>query len=309
MKLKRITYQIVILLLPLSATAQMLNGFDLKGSSIPIDEIRMGGPPRDGIPSIDSPVFNEVGSVSIPDDSRILGVHRNGTAKAYPINIMNYHEIVNDWFGSEPVVITYCPLCGSGVAYKSNITGKDRTFGVSGLLYNSDVLLYDRESNSLWSQMLSEAVSGKLKGEKLVILATSNTTWREWKSRYPNSLVLSEKTGFKRDYTRTPYTGYDESEQLYFPVGRQSSAYHPKELVIGIEVNGKYKAYPFSELKKSDSPVLDSFNGQNFSIIFDKESNSARVLDSNEDEFQSITSFWFAWYAFYPKTKVFKASK
>jgi len=287
----------------------MLNGFDLKGASIPISEIFRGGPPRDGIPSIDKPAFNKAGNTIVTDDSRILGVYINGIAKAYPINIMNYHEIVNDIFGENAVVITYCPLCGSGVAYHSNVAGKDRTFGVSGLLYNSDVLLYDRESESLWSQMMSEAVTGQLKGQKLTIIPTSNTTWREWKFRFPDSQILSQDTGFRRDYSRTPYMGYDESEQIYFPVSRSSKDYHPKELVIGIEVDGKYKVYPFSELAKSESVVQDTFNGLGITVIFDKKNNSARVLDSKQNEFQSITSFWFAWYAFHPNAKVFKAGK
>ncbi len=302
-------FGILLFLLPLTSIAQVLNGFDLKGASIPTDEIFRGGPPRDGIPSIDKPAFNKADNTTITDDSRILGVYINGVAKAYPINIMNYHEIVNDIFGEDAVVITYCPLCGSGVAYQGNVAGKDRTFGVSGLLYNSDVLLYDRESESLWSQMMSEAVTGQLKGEKLTIIPTSNTTWREWKSRFPDSQILSEKTGFQRDYSRTPYFGYDKSEQIYFPVSRNSTDYHPKELVIGIEVDGKYKVYPFSELAKSEAVVKDTFNGMEISVIFDKKNNSARVLNSNNEEFQSVTSFWFAWFAFHPKTKVFKAGK
>ena len=292
------------------ANAQTLNGFDLKGSAIPISEIRSGGPPRDGIPSIDKPTFIEAGKAGYADDSRVLGVIVNGIARAYPIAIMNYHEIVNDKFNKTPVVITYCPLCGSGVAYLAKIGGKSRTFGVSGLLYNSDVLLYDRQSESLWSQLMSEAVTGPMKGTKLEIIPTSNTSWGDWKSRHPNTLVLSTKTGFNRDYTRTPYMGYDDSEQLYFPVNNRNYEYHQKEMIIGIEVDGKFKAYPYEELKKLSSyPFVDKFNGKTLNVYFEEGYKSAWILGENDEELPYMTTFWFAWYAFHPDTEVFKAGK
>jgi len=292
----------------IKAYGQVLNGFDLSDSSIPVDEIFRGGPPRDGIPSIDQPIFYPT-STALNDDSRILGVFYNGVAKAYPINILNYHEIVNDDFDGEKVVITYCPLCGSGIAFLSTINGQAYTFGVSGLLYNSDVLLYDRESESLWSQMLSKAISGSLEGTNLTLLSTENTTWSEWKSRYPNSFYLSEETGFFRDYDQTPYKGYDQSDQLYFPVSRKSTSMHPKEIVIGIEVNGKFKAYPFKELEKLNGDLEDEFNDQIIIVSFNNQSNSAKLTKKDGDPFPSFTSFWFAWYTFHPNTKVFKAKK
>ncbi len=289
---------------------QTLNGFNLKGSSIPISEIRSGGPPRDGIPSIDKPTFIEAENAGYADDSRVLGIMVDGIARAYPIAIMNYHEIVNDKFIKTPVVITYCPLCGSGIAYLAKIGGKSRTFGVSGLLYNSDVLLYDRQSESLWSQLMSEAVTGPMKGMKLEIIPTSNTSWGDWKSRHPNTLVLSTKTGFNRDYTRTPYMGYDDSEQLYFPVNNRNYEYHQKEMIIGIEVDGKFKAYPYEELKKLSSyPFVDKFNGKTLNVYFEEGYKSAWILGENDEELPYMTTFWFAWYAFHPDTEVFKAGK
>ena len=288
---------------------QQMNGFRLKGAIIPVREIKSGGPPRDGIPAINSPVFEKAAVANYPsDEDRILGVEINGVAKAYPIGILNYHEIVNDYFDDVPVVITYCPLCGSGVAFYARIVDKNRTFGVSGLLYNSDVLLYDRESESLWSQIMGQAVAGPLKGTKLEIISTYYTTWKDWKERYPQTLVLSAKTGFSRDYQRTPYVGYDQSEALYFPVDKLNKSYHPKERVLGIDVNGKYKAYPFSELQRSNNQFWDTFNGQKFKILFDKDQQSARVLNEQGQELPSYVSFWFAWAAFHKKTEVYKAN-
>ncbi|NIR48043.1 DUF3179 domain-containing protein, partial [candidate division KSB1 bacterium] len=150
------------------ALAQTKNGFDLSGSLIPPDEILAGGPPRDGIPAIDNPKFVSPSEADFlqPED-RVLGIDRNGVAKAYPIKIVNWHEIINDRFGDEAVVVTYCPLCGSGVAFSAEINAKATTFGVSGLLYNNDVLLYDRRTKSLWSQLMGKAVTGPLKAEEL----------------------------------------------------------------------------------------------------------------------------------------------
>jgi hypothetical protein len=142
--------------------AQTKNGFDLGDASVPIDQIRHGGVPRDGIPSIDNPKFIDAADADfLRGKDRILGVFRNGVAKAYPIKILDYHEIVNDHFGDEAILVSYCPLCYTGMVF--SVQGNDVAFdfGVSGLLYNSDVLLYDRETGSLWSQILSKAITGR----------------------------------------------------------------------------------------------------------------------------------------------------
>lgn len=166
------------------AGAQSMKGFDLSSASIPVDKIKDGDPPKDGIPSIDQPEFKKASAMRLDEQKRVLGVSVNGVAKAYPVAIMNYHEIVNDMFGDQAVVVTYCPLCGSGIAFDAAIGGEKKTFGVSGLLYNSDVLLYDRQTESLWSQIMMEAVAGPMGGKKLEMAPTMNTSWGEWKRKY-----------------------------------------------------------------------------------------------------------------------------
>lgn len=293
-----------------NASAQSKKGFNLSNASIPVEEIIDGGPPKDGIPSIDKPVFITGNKSSLEGTDRILGVYHNGTAKAYPIAIMNFHEIVNDEFKADPVVVTYCPLCGSGVAFDAKVEGKKKTFGVSGLLYNSDVLLYDRETETLWSQILNIAVAGPLQGKSLKKLPTMNTTWEKWYERHPETLVLSENTGFKRDYDKNPYPGYMQSRQLYFQVENEDGRYHPKEMVLGLEINGSYKAYPFTELsKKGKSTISDTFEGRDLIIEFDQASYSAEILDADTREvIPTIANFWFAWFAFHPDTEVFEVS-
>lgn len=299
---------IAVLFFIQSAPGQTMKGFNLENALIPVEEIKDGGPPKDGIPSIDKPKFLRAQNADLGTQDRILGVYENGVAKAYPIKILNYHEIVNDGFDGKPVVITYCPLCGSGIAFDARINGKAHTFGVSGLLYNSDVLLYDRETESLWSQLKYQAVSGPLRGTKLEMLNTANTTWAAWKQEHPNTLVLSEDTGFKRNYSLDPYPDYQNSSAVFFPVANESAEFHPKEMVIGIEMNGVNKAYPFSELEKIGKPVIkDVVNGQQLKINYSAKNHSASIFDAEGNPLPAVTNFWFAWFAFNPETEIFRA--
>ncbi len=194
------------------------NGFDVSNSSVPASAIQRGGPPRDGIPSIDSPNFVLAKDARLRDDDRILGVAIEGIARAYPVKVLNWHEVVNDRFGGRGVVVTYCPLCGTGMAFEAQVGAQAASFGVSGLLYNSDVLLYDRGTLSLWSQILQTAVAGPLKGTRLRTVALTHTSWADWRSRHPGTQVLSTQTGFARDYERDPYAGYDSVPRLMFDV-------------------------------------------------------------------------------------------
>ncbi len=302
-----------VVLAPLLITYCMagnIGAFQVTGESalIPVGEIYSGGPPKDGIPAIDHPRFHRPGEAAGPaDDARVLGLSYNGITKAYPITILNWHEIVNDLFGDQQVAVTYCPLCGSGVAYLATFNGKGLSFGVSGLLYNSDVLLYDRQTESLWSQMLSQSVTGPMSGAKLKMLPLTHTSWADWKQRHPETLVLSRQTGFDKDYDRNPYAGYENEEGIYFPVKKRSGRYHPKEQVLGLEVAGHYKAYPFAELSRTEGTISDEFAGKRFTIQYDGQHRSGRIIDSSGAEVPIITSFWFAWYAFHPDTEVYTA--
>ena len=298
-----------------NAQEESKNGFDLTNSEIAIEKIHGGGPARDGIPSIDNPRFLTIDQAKeeLSDEDPILGVEIDGVSRAYPIAILNWHEIVNDETNGNPFVVTYCPLCGSGVVFSSGSTkkggGKKRLFGVSGLLYNSDVLLYDRETESLWSQLLGRAISGKLKGERLQLLPATHTSWKVWKRDYPTTTVLSRRTGYFRDYDRDPYSGYVNSEGIYFPVESLNPLYHPKERVLGIEIDGKFKGYPYSELSQAKSLVVDRFNGVEVKLHFDQESNSAWATDLKGNKLPSVSSFWFAWMAFHPESEVYHADE
>ncbi|MBD3609948.1 MAG: DUF3179 domain-containing protein [Gammaproteobacteria bacterium] len=297
---------VVIIWSGLSFSTGRDNDFDLRDTLIPRDEIYHGGPPRDGIPAIERPRFVQTSQVGyLKDDDRILGLVYAGVARAYPIKILNYHEIVNDRVNGQPVLITYCPLCGSGMAFQPEMKG-ETSFGVSGLLYNSDMLLYDRETESLWSQIMATAISGPLKGNKLKTLVLNNTTWSHWKKQHPDSEVLSTDTGYWRNYSRHPYGDYDLNKALYFPVSNTSARYHPKERVIGLTLGEQAKAYPVSELeKKGQTSIIDRFAGQQLTIKYDAASQSASIYDDKKQPIPSTTLFWFAWVAFYPDTEVY----
>ena len=289
-----------------------LTAWDFSGSSIPQEEILSGGPGKDGIPAIDRPRFVPASKASgtfLEDENRIIALVVNGKKKAYPIKILNWHEIVNDSIGGRHVVVTFCPLCGTGMVFDANAAGRRLNFGVSSLLYQSDMLLYDRETESLWSQIKQEAVTGKLKGTRLNLLSSTQTTWGAWKKKYPETFVLSTKTGYSRDYDRDPYEDYYSSRSVMFSVGKLNSRYRPKEQVIGVELDGLAKAYPFSELAKMKSPFKDTIGKKTVWVEYDSKSRTATIKDISGKELPSVVGFWFAWYAFHKGTQVYSTQK
>lgn len=179
---------------------------------IPLERIRSGGPPPDGIPPIESPFFVSASQIDwLADNEPVLVLEYEGEARAYPIQIMTWHEIVNDVYNGVPVTVSYCPLCNSATAYVARLAdGTDTTFGTSGKLYNSSLIMYDRSTESLWTHFDGKAVVGSLVGEQLELLPVSTVSWADFKENFGlDALVLSKTTGFLRDYGRNPYVGYD----------------------------------------------------------------------------------------------------
>ena len=283
-------------------------GFDLSRSSIPRDEILSGGPPKDGIPALTDPEFISVEDVDFlrPWD-RVLGIELNGESKAYPILILNWHELVNDQLEGVYFLISYCPLCGTGMAFDPWIHGERYLFGVSGKLYNSDVLFYDKKTESLWSQLKMEAVTGKLMGTRLKHLKIQHTTWKDWKNRYPGSQVLSPETGYDRAYSENPYARYEATEKIMFPVSNFDRRLPMKTWVLGVLVNEKAKAYSFEALKEESSPFQDRIGGVEVEVQFNSEHRWANIFDSEGEEIPSTQAYWFAWAAFHPDTELWNS--
>ena len=300
-----------LLLTTLACHGQTMNGFDLSDSLIDAAHIQSGGPGRDGIPSIDSPKFTGANDATfLKDNDRIIGVYHNGIAKAYPIRILNWHEVVNDEFTGSNVLVTYCPLCGTGMVFDVHHDEINCTFGVSGLLFNSDVLLYDRQTASLWSQIMSQAITGPLKGATLGLLPSRHTSWEHWRTLYPDTLVLSADTGFRRNYRESPYLDYERSSRLMFEVQDKNREFRNKDLVLGVTLSNNHRAYPLAELKKhGEATFTDEFAGQTLTVVWSKAAESAHILDKSGNEIPSVQAYWFAWYAFHPDTQIFRANE
>ena len=272
------------------------------------NKLLSGGPPKDGIPSIDNPkfVFVKEANEFLNDNELVLGINLNNDKRAYPFQILVWHEIVNDIVGGKPVAITYCPLCGTGIAYERTINSEPVEFGVSGLLYNSDLVMYDRKTDTLWDQVSGRAIVGELTGMRLKQVPIDTVTWGDWKKLYPDTKVLSRDTGHIRLYGRDPYGDYDTSTSVYFPVENEDLRLHPKEVIFGIEINGKYKAYTEEDLKKLKK-IEDRFADVNL-IVERSEAGVVTVKNTDTNEtIIPIRSFWFAWFAFHPDTELYKS--
>ena len=209
---------------------------------IPPDQIRSGGPPPDGIPAIDEPLFAPTGEVDfLADSEAVLALEINGDARAYPLQIMTWHELVNDTVGGVPVTISYCPLCNSSVAYDRNAAGRVLDFGTSGMLYQSSMVMYDRQTQSLWTHFDGLAVIGELIGTQLDFWPMAIVSWASWRDAHPDGLVLTTETGYHRSYGRNPYVGYETSERLLTPAFQSTDIDErlpAKERVVGIRGDG-----------------------------------------------------------------------
>lgn len=285
----------------LSCVWLYLSAFTLSPSLIDTDQILSGGPPKDGIPALTNPKMDTAKQAShwMNEQDQILGVVIRGKARAYPIRILNWHEIINDQISEQPLVITYCPLCGSGMAFQT----QDK-FGVSGLLYQSDVLLYDRKSESLWSQIMMQAVAGPRSGERLSQLTVEHTTWNTWLKQHPQTTVLSRDTGYRRDYNRNPYSGYESVADIYFPINHHDTRLAPKDWVVGLNIGKHHKAWSLEYLKKRGRHK-ESWRGHQLNI--EVEGTGIRISDRQTGKQLPITRlYWFAWATFHPDTELDK---
>ena len=200
-----------------------------------------GGPPPDGIPPLDAPVFISVldNLDLLPPDEPVVAIEIDGDARAYPVRIMIWHEIVNDTVGGVPVSVTYCPLCNSAVSYVRRIDGVETTFGTSGRLFASALVMYDRATESLWTHFDGTAVVGVLAGRELEVVASPLMSWDAFRSSYPDGRVLDEtETGFNRNYGVNPYVGYDNPDAVPFLFrGDVDARERAMQRVIGIELD------------------------------------------------------------------------
>jgi hypothetical protein len=240
---------------------------DFSRHSVALSEFQPGGPPRDGIPPIDHPKI-----VSIAEGDRFLTprepvivVSVGGQTRAYPERILVWHEIVNDLLGGEPIAVTYCPLCNSAIAFDRRIGGRTFTFGTTGMLRNSDLVMWDRQTQSWWQQFTGTALVGSLTGQQLRPLDAQVLSWEMFKATYPAGTVLSQHTGFDRPYGTNPYVGYDEQPATFF-TGRTDPRLPAKERVVAIFGAGGTAVVPFSTLART--PVIAGHVGRTQFVVF-----------------------------------------
>ena len=313
---------------------------------VPLDKIKGGGPPKDGIPSIDNPKFVPVSeSQFVPDTTFVIGLDINGEKRAYPLFIMVWHEIVNDSVGGVPVAVTYCPLCFTNQVFERVIDGKEVEFGTSGKLYNSNLVMYDRLTDSYWSQALGVAITGELTGYELKRIPFDVISWADWKTLHPDTLVLTTETGHIRSYGVDPYGDYYTDPRIIFPVEHEDDRMHPKEIILGFYEEEVYKAYKQEDVE-SAIVINDKINTQSMmlvslfsgdsrafdrtvdgkvltfdfvdDVIIDLESKSkwnydGVAISGSMEGIQLVRlpfnpGFWFEWVAFHPDTEVYESS-
>ncbi len=213
--------------------------------SIPIDEVHDGGPGKDGIPALEFPIMIQAPNASyLADFDLIVGYKSNDEIRAYPHQILDWHEIINDGTKNENFAITYCPLTGTAIGWNRDIGNTTTTFGVSGLLYNTNLIPYDRFSGSNWSQIGLECVNGGLKGEKADVIQVIETTWGNWRNMYPETKVTSINTGHSRSYGTYPYGDYKTNHSFFiFPVSPKDDRLSSKQRVLGVIDNNSVKVY------------------------------------------------------------------
>jgi hypothetical protein len=300
-----------------------------------------GGPPPDGIPSIDRPKFVPAARADafLDDEDIVFGVRIGSDVRAYPRKVLVWHEIVNDTVGGRPVALTYCPLTGSAIAFLRELDGKPVEFGTSGKLVNSNLVMYDRATKSEWPQILGRAVQGPRKGARLASVPVAWTTWGQWRSAHPETQVLSTRTGFLRAYGKDPYGSYDDPGSYYhkggamFPLLSRGDDFRPKEVVIGIDDGSEALAIPKTALRKQGL-ITTKLGGDPVVVLYDPSVDDARawrtggrsfsvhegaIVDERGarwdsfgrsdrgEQLEFVHSFdlmWFAWKGFFPTSRV-----
>lgn len=254
---------------------------DFSKHSVPYDEILSGGPPKDGIPAIDSPKFISVEEADqwLEPQEPVILFQVDDDARAYPLQILTWHEIANDVVGDKPVVVTFCPLCNTAIAFERTVDGQVLDFGTTGRLRFSNLIMYDRQTETWWQQASGEAIVGEMTGEQLEFLPATIIGWDEFKNEHPDGRVLSQETGFNRPYGRNPYQGYDNINSSPFLYrGPETPGQLPSlARVLTVDTGQQAVAYPYSVLQEVHV-VNDTISDQEVVVIW--ESGTASALDA-----------------------------
>jgi Protein of unknown function (DUF3179) len=293
---------------------------DFSKRLVPLDVVQSGGPPKDGIPSIDAPQFTPAEEVDWLDEREpVIVVEAAGETRAYPIQILTWHEIVNDRIGEIPVAVTFCPLCNTAIVFDRRLDGEVLDFGTTGKLRDSDLVMYDRQTESWWQQFSGEALVGELAGEELEQLSAHVAAWGDFRREHPSARVLNRETGHFREYGANPYAGYDsvDSSPLFATRNEDDDRLPPKERVVYVEAGDGAFAVPFASLAKERTIEIETDDGtldvrwrpgvasalDDPTIAEGRDVGAATVLlDGKPTPFSE--PFWFAVAAFRPDIEV-----
>ena len=291
---------------------------DFSKASVPLDEFMSGGPPRDGIPPIDNPNFLAVSEATgLADTEPVIGLVIGGEAKAYPLRILIWHEIANDTIGGVPVAVTFCPLCNAAMVFDRRVDGRVLDFGTTGMLRNSDLVMYDRQTESWWQQFLGEAIIGELTGTVLKIVPSRLESWRNFRERAPEGLVLAPNKSSMRAYGRNPYAGYDASARPFLYNGAVPEGVAPLARVVSLE--DRSRAWSLDLVKKKreialgDGVVITWSPGQNSALgdaIIANGADVGNVLVRRKtgerwEDVAYFVDFAFAFHAFHPDAPIY----
>ena len=260
--------------------------------SIPLEKILPGGPGKDGIPALNTPTFSgmEEAQMWLPSDADGIIVTIGKTTRFYPYNILVWHEIVNDRIEDTSLVVTFCPLCGSAIVFDARVNGKTEYFGVSGSLYESNLLMYDVTTQSLWSQIIGEAVVGTKTGTKLTIIPSQVLAFSDVIKNYPQAEVMSNETGFNRDYANGPYGDYNTNDALYFPISINDTRLPTKEVMYIVNYAEKSIAFVRNALSATELVTVDN-NTLEARIV----NGEIQVTDQDGAVIPGYTAMWFSW--------------
>ncbi len=262
---------------------------------IPQNLIVSGGLGKDGIPALTNPavVPAETATTFLVPEDLVLGVVINGEARAYPHGVLWWHEIINDVLGGRPILVSFCPLTGSGIVSDPDLNGQLHNFGVSGLLFDNNLIMFDRTTDSLWSQMRLDSICGDLSGTRPPLLPVVQSTWAAWKAMHPTTTAVSFDTGFSRDYNRYPYGDYDrvDNAQLLFPQTTVDPRLPTKENVLGITHGGISRAYSMTRMGSvaARGAINDVVNGLSVLVVFDGPSELAMPFDRTRESGEVLT--------------------
>jgi len=280
---------------------------DFHINNIKFDEIMSGGPPKDGIPAIDNPKFKPISEITnIEDNEPVITLSINEEVKAYPIQVLMFHEIVNDTVGGKAVSVTFCPLCNASIVFDRNVGGKILDFGTTGKLRLSDMVMYDRQTESWWQQFTGTGIVGEYTNKKLKVLPSRIESFALFKKRFPDGKVLVPNNSFARNYGRNPYANYDTSKTPFLYMGKYDEAIPPLARVVAIGKN----AWPLSILRKKknikhNDITISWTKGQNSSLDTSRISKGRDignvVATKNGKDVIYHVPFAFAFKAFYPE--------